>query len=460
MTDVPLTRPAKPLAAPAQDDPPLAPTHRRWRRPARLVATVLAVVAALGLLAAWLIPSDEALAKRASEAASEQLGVPVTVGALHWQVLPNLAVEVRDVRTDQPEPILVDRARATLRLASLLRGEVELQRLDVDGATVPQVSLRGLGASNSKAASFHLGKDGVPLAHAHVRELKWISRTGRAVVYEGEADFDAGWRPRSLQVRRPEATPATSLTLTRKGDADQWRTEIQVGGGTADGQVALEIDAEGLVRVSGQLTPKNIEVLSALKAFNRSSPVSGQASGQTQLSAQGLKLGEIVRSLHTHTTFNMAPATLVRFDLDRAVRTLGKEHAGTTRLDTLTGVIDTQNSADGIVARFTGLKGKSGALTASGDAVLARQQVDARAAVDLVDGVVGVPLHVQGPLNALKVSVPGGAVAGAVVGTAVLPGIGTAIGARIGATLGKLFGAGEPEVPARPAKKPAPTAAP
>ena len=72
-------------------------------------------------------------------------------------------------------------------------------------------------------------------------------------------------------------------------------------------------------------------------------------------------------------------------------------------------------------------------------------------AVDLVSGLVGVPLTVSGPVSAVKVSVPAGAIAGAAVGPAVLPGIGTAIGARIGAALGNIFDA-KPK-PA-PGKKP------
>ena len=67
-----------------------------------------------------------------------------------------------------------------------------------------------------------------------------------------------------------------------------------------------------------------------------------------------------------------------------------------------------------------------------------------------MDGVVGVPLTLSGPVSRVKVSVPPGALAGAAVGTAVLPGLGTAIGARIGAALGKIF---TPQTPrARPAE--------
>jgi hypothetical protein len=70
---------------------------------------------------------------------------------------------------------------------------------------------------------------------------------------------------------------------------------------------------------------------------------------------------------------------------------------------------------------------------------VAKRQIEAEFSVDLVEGVVGLPLQVNGPLENVKVTVPRGVVAGAALGTAVLPGVGTAIGARVGAALGKIF---------------------
>ena len=137
----------------------------------------------------------------------------------------------------------------------------------------------------------------------------------------------------------------------------------------------------------------------------------------------------------------MAPATMLRFDMDKAVRTAGKDHTGQTKLDSITGAMNTQNTSQGIVVNFKDIKARSGALSASGDATLANRRIDAEFAVDLVDGIVGVPLTITGPTDKVVVSIPAGAVAGAVVGTAVLPVIGTAIGARVGAAIGKLFGA-------------------
>ena len=66
--------------------------------------------------------------------------------------------------------------------------------------------------------------------------------------------------------------------------------------------------------------------------------------------------------------------------------------------------------------------------------------LDARRwAFALVEGALGVPIALSGPLQKPKVSVPPGFYAGAAIGTVLLPGIGTAIGARIGGAIGEVF---------------------
>jgi hypothetical protein len=162
------------------------------------------------------------------------------------------------------------------------------------------------------------------------------------------------------------------------------------------------------------------------------------------------ELGALMRSIHTRTTFSVQPATFTRLDIAKAVSTAGISRGGTTPLDELTGTLDTQGTEDGIVMRYTNLKARSGVLTASGNLRLFNRKMEGDIAVDLVDGVVGVPLKIGGSVSDPEVSLTGGALAGAAVGSAVLPGVGTAIGARVGQQVEKLFGGGEPE------KKPAP----
>jgi hypothetical protein len=394
--------------------------------------------------AAWVaalrfLPSDEELARRASAELETALGVKVRVGALRWRLFPSPAVVMEDAATDQPQPIVIRKLTFYPDLFALWQRRIKIDRADLEGATVPQPSLRGLGKQREKEES---AVDDLPLARFVFRDVTWISRRGIPVVYDGEVDFDPGWRPRKAELRRPGASPAASLTLTRQGPDDRWAARIQVGGGTLHGDVQLDTRAGGRMHLQGKLQPRDIEVESMMTTFNRRSVIAGRASGDTTLTANGDTVGELAQSLHTQTLFTIGKSTLLRFDLDKAIRTAGKEHAGQTPLESVTGRLDTQNTPQGMVVTYTGLKAASGSLTASGEAKVANRRIEAEFAVDLVDGVVGVPLTVSGPLEDVKFSVPSGAIAGAVVGTAVLPGVGTAIGARVGATLGKIFSPG------------------
>ncbi len=415
------------------------------------VALVLVGAASVAVLR--FLPSDEELAQRASAELEAALGVKVRVGTLHWRLFPSPAVVMEDAATEQPQPIVIKKLTAYPDLFALLQRRIKIDRADLDGAVVPQLSLRGLGKGREAKESTG---DELPLARFVFRDVTWISRRGIPLVYEGEVDFDPGWRPRKAELRRPGVSPAASLALTRQGPDDRWAARIQVGGGTAHGDVQLDTRAGGRLHLEGKLQPKDIEVESALAAFNRRSIIGGRLSGDTTLTANGDTVGELAQSLHTQTLFSMGKSTLLRFDLDKAVRTAGKEHDGQTPLESVTGRLDTQNTPQGMVVTYTGVKAASGSLTASGEAKIANRRIEGEFAVDLVDGIVGVPLTVSGPLEDVKFSVPGGAIAGAVVGTAVLPGVGTAIGARIGATLGKIFSPG----PAAPASAPSRVARP
>ena len=411
---------------------------RRWLLGLGLV---LGLSALLWVAMVRLVPSDDELARRAAVELETWLGVKVSVGALRWRLLPAPTLVIENVVTAQPQPIVIQRLTASPDLLALWQRRMKINRADLQGAVVPQLSLRELFArpdQGRKPGEPSVGD--VPLARLVFRDVTWVSRHGVPVIYDGEVDFDPGWRPRQAQLRRPDFKPATDLALTRQGQEDRWAARINVGGGTAHGAVELQTRPNGRFHLDGALQPQGIEVASALAAFNRHSLVAGKASGDTVLSANGDTAAELAQSLHTKTTFTMGSSTLLRFDLDKAIRSAGTEYAGQTPLESVTGQVDTQNTPQGMVVDYTGIKASSGTLSISGKARVANRQIEAELAVDLVDGLVGVPLRLSGPLANAKVSVPRGAMLGAAVGTAVLPGIGTAIGARVGATMGKLFG--------------------
>ncbi len=404
-------------------------------------------LALLGLLLASVLPSSEELTQRASTRLEAVLGVPVSVGAVQWRLLPSPRVVIESAATRQAQSVEVKRLTLYPRIAALWQLRFQVDRVEVEGAVLPQLSLPPFGRRPPDASPGPPGQpemartEDLPLAQLDFQDVTWVSRRGNRVVFEGQVQFDPGWRPRTLQIRRPGVTPATDLTLTRQGQEDRWQARIKLGGGTADGELQLHTAGQGGMRLTGQLQPRGIDVVSAMQAFNHRSVMAGTASGNTTLSARGANAAELAQSLHTTTHFTMAHARLLRFDVNKAVRSAGKEHAGETPLNAASGQLDTHNTPNGMAADFTRLKANSGVLSVSGKVRVANRQVDGEFSVDLVDGWVGVPLKVSGPLGQVQVSVPAGAVAGAALGTAVLPGIGTAIGARLGAAIGRIFGA-------------------
>jgi len=386
-----------------------------------------AVLGAAWLAVAWWLLTDEELAARLTAEAEERLGVKVTIGSAHWALLPRPIVVVSDFRTQQAQPVVIGQLTAHLKARSVLDRKLVLERIAIQDAVFPRNSVRAFRGTPGAGGR-------VSLEHFVFRNATWIFYSGVAVAYDGEIDFDTDWRPRHAELRRPAISPPFTLKLTREGDADRWQARIHVGGGTLHGDVALESATSGAMRLRGKLAPRDIEVASAVSTFNRWSPVGGKGSGQTVLSADGNSVGELVRSLHTRTVFSVSPATILRFDLDKAISTLGKERDGQTALQELTGQLDTQNTEQGMRAIYTGLKARSGKYSATGEATIYRRRVEASGTLYLAEGGVGVPFTVSGPVTKAKTSVPPGALAGATVSRA---------GARIGDVLRRIFKGGD-----------------
>jgi hypothetical protein len=415
------------------------------RRSFSIFLLVLGAVA-IGLAAAFyrLVPNDDALAARIAAAAGEKLGVKVTVGTAHLQLWPSVELSVQDFATVQSQPISLKHLVARPRIAQLLRRQLSFADVDVVGGVVPQLSLRDLHPDQGDSPSAAT----VPVEHLRFRDITWVTRYGKTLPFEGQASFAPQWRPRKAELVRAGAQPPVKFELVEDG-INQWKVSAQVSGGTANGQIALRQDDDGRLQLTGHVAPDQIDVASALDAFKVHSPVRGKVSGQTQLSASGTHPAEIALSLRTHTTFSVAPATLLHIDVDKAIHSLGADRAGQTSLRSLTGHVDTTNTPDGMVVRFTGLQARGDSFTAKGGGTIARRQVEGQMTVDVAHGLVGVPLRVSGPAEDPHVSVQAsaatGAAAGAAIGTAVLPGVGTAVGAGLGGLIGKLFKPHEPQ---------------
>jgi uncharacterized protein involved in outer membrane biogenesis len=416
---------------------------RRWI--AGLAAAAVVLFVGLAVLVYGLLPSDDQLAADVSARFEKASGIGLRIGAAHWALRPSPVMVLEDLATAQPRPITVRRVVLRPHLAALWNRKIAIDTVEIDGAVLPRASVRafrGRGKADDATAvlagAWTLAE--IPIERVRLRDVVWIDRRDIALAYDADIRFDPHWRPREALLSRPGVTPPAILRIEREGGQERWRALIDAGGGTWNGTAELQEVGQGRLRLTAQLEPRNVDVSALARAFGRRSVVEGKLQGQTAVDAEGENVRELVRSLHTRTRFSVAPATLNGFDLARTVGSGRGSRDGQTKLDTLTGTLDTQSTDEGVVLRYIGLKAHSGALTASGSATVINRRLDGEAAVDIVDGVVGVPLKLGGTLDEPQLSLTGAALAGAAVGTAVLPGVGTAIGARIGQEMDKLLG--------------------
>lgn len=437
---------------------------RRWLLG---IAAVLVIgVGALVLVVRSKLPTDEEVAAKIAEGFEQRFGVPLKVGSARWSLLPMPMLVLSDVATGQPRPITLRQVTLRLKLAPLLHRVIALDDVEIESLVLPSASVRAFRGKGPKPAEgaapvalpapWTLAP--VPVERVRWRDLSWIDRRDIALAYDGDIVFDPQWRPRQARVERAglaSPLPPARLRLDREAGQDRWRTRIDVGGGTLNGVARFETLANGKLRVSAELDPRQVDIESLVQAFDRRTSVAGKVSGHSTLVAEAGSAEEVsalVRNLHTRTTFSVQPATLTKLDVAKAVSTAGISRGGRTPLDELTGTLDTQGTDNGVVLQYSNLKARSGVLTASGSLKLFNRKLDGEIAVDLVDGVVGVPLKIGGTVSDPELSLTGAALTGAAIGSAVLPGVGTAIGARVGQQVEKMFGGNKPK-PNKPAPR-------
>ena len=120
----------------------------RWRKRRVAVVVVAAVVACAAIAGLAFLPRGDDLRNIFIREVSERLGWKVTIASASWQLLPVLALTVRDVSTDHQQPITIRQLFLVPDVGrSLLQREISLDRIEVDGAVIPAVSLAALRGS-------------------------------------------------------------------------------------------------------------------------------------------------------------------------------------------------------------------------------------------------------------------------------------------------------------------------
>ena len=221
---------------------------RRLIVAAAVAAMVLIAVAAAS--AYWFFSRDGF--RRALEAqATSWLGAPVRIGIARATFLPQIAVQLRDIRVGDPARLTLDTVELAADLRSLLRGRIENADVLVSDSRIDMplpFSLpdsRGAGASSVPAAPVRI----VSIRSIALRDVRIRSRDREIVV-----SADSTLQDTTLAVRR--------------FDAESGRTTLGVEGVVAlsprvDARLnatANRLDVDELVALVAAFTPERREL--------------------------------------------------------------------------------------------------------------------------------------------------------------------------------------------------------
>lgn len=411
----------------------------RWIAIAAGIAALLlgAIVLTLHV---WLGTDD--FRQRVEREAGAALGVPLKLGRLTVDVWPLPAVAADNLQIQSTPAITLQRVEARPSWAGLLAGRLDIATLIVRDAVVPALAIGALAAGKDTGK----GKKGAPATagssntmdflprRAVLERVTWVDDKGARMTVNAQARLgdDGLLDSASFKILQGRLAGAEGKVSR---EADHWPVRIDVGGGKVAGKLKLAPGKGDSRLLTGQLDTDNVEV-AALTAPSRT--LSGKLQAQTTLSAQFRDPGAIADVLQTQTKFTVRNAVVHGVDLAQAVKTVGLNRGGETRMDTLAGNLTTQGRA----AQLTSLVASSGALAATGNvAMAANKSLSGRVSVELAssNGTVGVPLAVGGTLDSPSVTLSQGALVGAAVGTLLAPGVGTGAGASVGDKLGLKF---------------------
>ncbi len=452
---------------------------------------VLLFAALVFALHRWVSTDD--FKQRVTAEATTALGVPVALGSISVDMWPVPAVAFNEIKLQTTPAMTVGRLEARPQWRPLLQGQLVVATLIVRQAVLPQAGLDALLAARQarRADASPLLLKQKLLAHVSIGseakkapdlalktalttpnatpaaiqwlprrvvldDVTWVNTAGVATALSGQTRLATDGLPDSASLTlirgNLKGLQAMLQRQTALGAPDQqWGLQIDVGGGKVTGPINLQLPGVGTpnrpLQLQARLQTQGVEV-AALTAPNK--PLSGLLDANTTVTARAATTAGLGEALQTATTFTVRNAVLNGIDLAKAVKTVGMQRGGETRLDTLTGQINTQGRA----AQLKELVASSGALTANGNVnVSADKALSGRIDVALagdsklgkaLGGAVGIPLSVGGTVAAPQVTLERSALIGGVLGTLVLPGAGTAGGLKLGGKVGEglkgLFG--------------------
>lgn len=419
-----------------------------WTLRLALGGLVLVALLAWGVQQ-WL--ASAGMRARVTQDASEMLGVPVNLAHIELQFWPQLALQVRELTLQTQPTITLQQLAFRPAWGQVLRGNLRLAAVSVQGLTLNQRALDKLIALQKKKLSTQ-AKQGPEAKNVDedlnlpervdLDRVDWVDDHGKPTRLAGQLQFSpSGELDAAMLKVLGGQFEGAQAQVARSGR--RWSVLARVAGGSISGWVSVQ-RAPGVASplvLAGELQTRQL----AVGRLTQPAVLSGVLEADTTLSARAPAWGDLAEQLQTQSRFTVRQAVVHGLDLEKAVRTVGLSRGGQTTLDVLAGQLQTH----GMDLRFNQLVASSGALSATGQ-VRVSPSATLSGLVQVVVGpaalgkAVGVPLELGGTLTDPQVSLTRSAMLGAALGTVVMPGVGTGAGASLGDRLGteinKLFG--------------------
>ncbi len=432
------------------------------------LAIGFAVVLLLLIAVPFLIPTATIL-KQIEKAASEKLGVPLTIQSLHLAVLPTPRVNIKGIAIGKDADIHVASVAAVLDVTTLFSPVRVLSRLDVDQPIIKQSAVSLLSPLLTQPGDGGASPVAIRKIIVHEAKLEWPGMTlpllnadiimsdaaqlQRATIKSIDDKLTIEATPKdegyAASIHAEQWTPPVGLPVK----LDKLEVKMVYAGQTLniptmeaalyDGKLnaSARLDWTKNWRLNGNFKTDAIELKDVSRLLTKSIWVSGRISGNGSFGGSAKEPGQLVDKLVLDYVFNVTKGVLHGMDLAKAASLFVKQggQGGETEFEQLSGKVHTV----GKQIELSNMQVASGLLAANGQVKISpAKTLDGVVDVELKKGLalVTVPLKVSGTVDAPEIMPTKAAIAGAAAGTAVLGPMGTSLGMKAGAALDKLFG--------------------
>ena len=393
------------------------------------IALVAGIAVVTLLIGAIQVAPLSAYAPEMEKLASERIGEPVRIGAVHASVFPGFHLKLENVTIGQQQDVRAPSVTAYMDIGSLFGGEKLIKSLEIDQLQATQDVLGRLpgwladdGAKGAniklrkiilKATKLEVKGAAVPAFNAQVYLAEDGSVT-RALIVTVDGHFDAevlvaaagaeiNARVKNFSLPlgpRLEVTEGTAKGILSGNQIRLSEMDLYLYNGQAKGQAALSWGSSW--NLEGDFDIKRIDLEAGMKAIKIDISSEGLLDAKGRYALQANSLATLFDNPRLEATFNVQKGALSSFDFVRALQAPTRDgvQGGKTKFDDLAGTL----SVAGGRYTYSNVRLRAGLLAASGACeILPNREINGRVYVELrsSSNVVKNTFRITGNLKAI-----------------------------------------------------------